>query len=155
MSRRNPTPSTSCALHSPNTRRPRASSWAPRPGSSPPAAGNDTLRRGLLDPLLDELFAALFPFLGGHGVSDVVLPNAVDLEVALGDALLTQVQLLDHPPAVAVAGDDGDLDAMQLQVFEGEAHHDDESLGDIGVAGELLADPVTDVRVLERPPLQP
>ena len=85
----------------------------------------------------------------------MVLPDTVDLQVALGQALLAQSQLLHDPAAVVIARDDRHLDAVQLQVFEGEPGQDDEGFGDVALAGELLPDPVTDVGVLERPTLQP
>ena len=81
----------------------------------------------------------------------MVLPDAVDLEVAQGDALLAQAELLDHPPAGRVAGDDGDLHPVQREVLEGEAEqHHDRRLGHVAVAGLGLVDPVADVGVLER-----
>src|SRR5690606_2839277 len=70
---------------------------APGPASAAPAPS--------LEPGPDQLVAPLLPLLDGHGVADVVLPHAVDLEVALGDALVAQAQLLDDPPAAVVAGD--------------------------------------------------
>src|SRR2546430_12263367 len=50
----------------------------------------------------------------------------------------------------SVAGDDRHLDAVELQVLEGEPGQHDERLGDVPAAGELLPDPVADVGVLER-----
>ena len=51
-----------------------------------------------------ELVAALRPLLDGDAVAHVVLPRAVDLEEALGDALLADRQHLHHPAAVGLRG---------------------------------------------------
>ena len=59
----------------------------------------------------------------------------------------------DDPAAGPVAGDDGHLQPVQAQVLEGEAGHHDQRLGHVAVAGVGLVDPVADVGVLERPPL--
>src|SRR5205807_6481116 len=80
-------------------RRPSASSSRPSSGrcaspSSPSAWPPAASAEGLLDPLLAELLAPLAPLLGGEGVPDVVLPHPIDLEVALGQPLLTQAELL-------------------------------------------------------------
>ena len=83
----------------------------------------------------------------------MVLPRAVDLEVALGHALVADVELLDHAAAGGVAGDDRDLDAVQVQVLEGGAAQQHERLGHVALAGLRLVDPVADVAALERAPL--
>ena len=83
----------------------------------------------------------------------MVLPRAVDLEVPQGDAFLPQVELLGHPPARLVAGDDRHLQPVQSQVLEGEPEHDSGRLGRIPVPGHRLVDPVADIGVLERAPL--
>ena len=84
------------------------------------------------------------PLLDGEAVADVVLPHAVDLEEALGDALLADRQLLHHPPAVAVARHDADLEAVQVELLEGEGGDDDDALGDQPLPGAGLVDPVAD-----------
>jgi hypothetical protein len=94
--------------------------------------------------------AALHPLLGGQGVADVVLPPPVDGQVALGHPFVAQVQLLGHPPAGRVAGDDGDLDAVEAEVVEGEAGDGHQRLGHVAVPGLGLVDPVAHVGVLER-----
>jgi hypothetical protein len=85
----------------------------------------------------------------------VVLPRPPDLEVVAGGALVAQVELLDHPAAGLVAGHDGDLDPVELQLFEGQAQDQDERLGDESSPGLGLVDPVADVGALERPALDP
>jgi hypothetical protein len=72
----------------------------------------------------------------------VVLPRAVDLEVALGDAFLTDAEDLHHPAAVGVARHDADLQTMEMKFVEREAAEDDDSLGDVAVAGVTFVDPV-------------
>lgn len=67
------------------------------------------VKEGSEDPGVEELAAALVPLLGGDGIADVVLPDAVDLEVAQRRALVSQPELAHHPPAGVVARDDGDL----------------------------------------------
>jgi hypothetical protein len=64
----------------------------------------------------------------------VVLPDPVDLEVAHGQALVADLELLHHPAARRVAGDDRDLDAVQAQLLEGEAGHHHERLGRVALA---------------------
>src|SRR5581483_11473922 len=59
-------------------------------------------------------------------------------------------ELLDDAPARLVAGDDRDLDAVEVELVEGEAGDGHDRLGHVAVAGLLLVDPVADVRVLER-----
>src|SRR5438067_2164743 len=66
---------------------------------SPRSCSSARWADSVLDPLLEQLGAALLPLLGGHGEAHVVLPHAVDLQVADGDAFVAQRQLLDHPPA--------------------------------------------------------
>ena len=68
----------------------------------------------------------------------------------MGDTLLAQLELLDHPPAGAVAGDDGHLDPVERQLLEGEAQHHHRGLGGQPVTGHRLVDPVADEGVLER-----
>ena len=93
------------------------------------------------------------PLLGGHGVADVVLPLAVDLEEAHGHPLVPELQLLDHPAAGRIAGDDGHLDPMEAQGLEGELEDHHHGLGNQAGPGHLLVDPVADGAVLERSPL--
>jgi hypothetical protein len=93
------------------------------------------------------------PLLDRERVADVVLPHTVDLEVAVGDALDTDLPLLHHPPAAVVPGNDGDLDAMQPYVVEREAGHRHQRLRHVAVTRLGLVDPVADVRRLEWPPL--
>src|SRR5215207_4621792 len=90
------------------------------------------------------------PFLDGDGESKVVLPDAVDLEEALGEALAPDVEFLDDPPAVGVARNDADLEPMELQLLEGEAHEHGYRLGDVGLTGTLAVDPVTHGCALQR-----
>src|SRR5690606_34607044 len=96
---------------------------------------------------------SLLPLLDGHRVTDVVLPHAVELEVALGDALVAEPQLLDHPPAPVVAGDDRHLDAVEVDLLEREPGRQDERLGHVALAGVAPVDPVADVGRLERSPV--
>src|SRR5690606_23150069 len=106
------------------------------------------------EPVRGELLDPLGPLLRRDGEPHVVLPDAVDLEVALGDAFVADLELLDDAPAGAVAGDDRDLDAVQVQLLEREPgdHHD--GFGNVALAGVPLVDPVADVGALERAPLQ-
>ena len=66
------------------------------------------------------------PLLGGDGVAHVVLPHAVDLQEPLGDPLLADTELFDHPTAGRVPRDDRDLHPVQRNGIEGElqGHHD-------------------------------
>ena len=100
-----------------------------------------------------QVAPASCPFLDGDRVADVVLPPSVDLQVALGDALVAQAELLDHPPAGPVAGHDRDLHPVQGQVLEGVAAQHDDRLGAVAVAGLRLVHPVADVAALEGAPL--
>src|SRR5690606_16644239 len=50
----------------------------------------------------------------------------------------------------AVAGDDRDLQAVQVQLFEGEPADHDDRLGHIALPGVQLVDPVADIGTLER-----
>ena len=104
----------------------------------------------MLDPRGEELVAAGVPLLHGDAVADVVLPRAVDLEVPLGNALVTDLELLDDAPAAGVAGHDADLDAVQQQLLEGELQDHDHGFGDVGIAGMSLVDPVSDRARLHR-----
>ena len=88
---------------------------------------------------------------GGDGVAHVVLPNAVDLQHAHGDAFRADVELLHHPPAVGVARHDVDLQAMQPQSLEGELEDDDDTFGDEATPGVALVDPVADRAGLRAP----
>src|SRR5690606_23837500 len=93
-----------------------------------PATSRLTTRcrpRPSVEPGREELVLAVLPLLGGDGVADVVLPHAVDLEVALRRALLAQAEFLDHAAAAVVAGHDRHLEAVQAEVLEGEADHHD------------------------------
>ena len=105
----------------------RRSSGTPPPSSAPPEPGRSSqarLRRPArvtrLDPAPQVLVAPLRPVLGGDGVADVVLPHPVDLQVAQRGALVAQTDLLRHPVARPVAGDDRRLQAVQGQLLEGE-----------------------------------
>ena len=80
----------------------------------------------------------------------MVLPRPVDLEVALGDALVADLQLLDDATAAGVARHDADLDAVQQQLLERELQHDHHGLGHVGVTGVALVDPVADRARLHR-----
>ena len=104
----------------------------------------DIQRRALTEQVLISS-SPLLPLLDGHRVTDVVLPHAVDLEVALGDALVAEPQLLDHPPAPVVAGDDRHLDAVEVDLLEREPGQQDERLGHVALAGVAPVDPVADV----------
>ena len=84
------------------------------------------------------------PLLDGDAVAHVVLPRAVDLQVALGDAFLADRQHLHHPSAVGVARHDADLQAVQVELLEGEPGEHDDGLGDVALAGPGPVDPVAD-----------
>src|SRR5262249_37837082 len=75
------------------------------------------------------------------------------LEVALGDPLVAELELLDHPAAAVVAGDDRDLDAVQVHLLEGEPGDEHDRFGHVPVAGLALVDPVAAVGRRERAPL--
>ena len=66
------------------------------------------------------------------------LTGSQSFQVALGDALVADPELLDHPAAAGVAGHDADLDAVQQQLLERELQHHHHGLGDVGVAGMAL-----------------
>src|SRR5713101_5374999 len=105
------------------------------------------------EPVPDEVLAAFPPLLGGDGIPHMVLPRAVDLQIAERDAFLSNPELLDDTAARTVARNDGDLQPMQRQLLEGEAEHDHDRLGHKTVAGLGLIDPVAHVCVLEGPSL--
>src|SRR4051795_12224203 len=105
---------------------------------------------GREDPVAEVAVGALGPLLAGDGVADVVLPLAVDLQVAHGNAFVAQVELLGHAPAGTVAGNDGDLQPVQSQLLEREAEQHHDSFGDVAVAGQGFVDPVAPLGVLER-----
>ena len=48
------------------------------------------------EPVGHQLRSSITPLFSGDGVSGVVFPGAVDLEVALGDSFKANAQLLDH-----------------------------------------------------------
>ena len=91
-----------CPTHS------RRNAWSPRPlgvetiepVERPGPVGVGALSAGGgHQPAAFELLTTLDPLLDGHRVADVVLPHAVDLEVAHGHALLAEAELLDDPAA--------------------------------------------------------
>ena len=119
------------------------------------APGEDQLEAvasvGYSSHSLTSVLAALVPLLGGDGVADVVLPHAVDLEVAHGDALVADAELLDDAAAGGVAGDDRDLHAVQVELLEGRpAQAHDAPRACRPWPGLRLVDPVADVAALER-----
>ena len=90
---------------------------APGEGRAPPPAPADSQRA---EPCDSQRGGRVRLRRAAHSstviaVAHVVLPHAVDLEVAQGDALLADRQLLHHPAAVGVARDDADLQAVQVQ----------------------------------------
>src|SRR3546814_1121258 len=72
----------------------------------------------------------------------VVLPLAVDLQVAPRQALLAEADLPQHPLAGDVVRQGGGLDPVQPQMVEREAAGALHRLGHVAVAGTGLADPV-------------
>ena len=56
-------------------------------------------------PVLQVLLPPVGPVFGRYRISDVVLPDPVDLEVQQGGPLITQTQFLGHAMARAVARD--------------------------------------------------
>jgi hypothetical protein len=80
-------------------------------------------------PISSELGLAYQPLFGGDGITRVVLPYSVDLEESLGHALLADTELRDYPAARGVSRDDGDLDPVQGNRFEGELKRDDDCFG--------------------------
>ena len=75
--------------------------------------------------------APVVPFLDGDAVADVVLPHAVDLEVAQRDAFVADAQLLHDPATAFVARHDADLDAVESELFERELQHHHHGFGDV------------------------
>lgn len=55
----------------------------------------------------------------------MVLPYTIDLEKSLGDALLSDTELLDHSTTRGIPRNDGNLNAMERDGFKGEAERDD------------------------------
>src|SRR6516165_12348192 len=76
-----------------------------------------------------ELVAALLPLLRRHRVPDVVLPDAVDLEVPHGNTLVAQIELLHDAATGLVAGDDRDLHPVEPELLEPEPQHQHYRLG--------------------------
>jgi hypothetical protein len=79
----------------------------------------------------------------------VVLPDAVDAEVADGVALLAEAVLLEDADRARVAGHHRRLDAMQAEVAEGEVHHDAHGLRGQALSVPALGDRVAEIGVLE------
>lgn len=80
----------------------------------------------------------------------MVFPYTVDLEVAASSSLIAKPELLGHPSACGIAGDDGRLDPMEMEFLEGEAGNHDEGLRNVPTTGLSFVDPIPDVGVLER-----
>src|ERR1039458_3735515 len=76
------------------------------------ATRSSAIRLAPLQPGGAQLGGAHRPLLRRHGVANVILPLAVDLEEAEGHSLDAQAQLLDHPTAGHVPGDDRHFDPV-------------------------------------------
>ena len=83
----------------------------------------------------------------------MVFPDSVDLEIVLRRALVAKTELLGNSTARRVARHDRRLHAMEPEFLETETQHDHERFGYIAVSRLGFVNPVTDVGVLERPPL--
>src|SRR5690606_33676549 len=94
------------------------------------------------DPAFEEFGPAFGPLLGGDRIADVVLPRAVDLEIAQGGGLITQAELVHGPVAVVVPGHDTDVDPVERELRDREPHRDHNPYGDVGVSGVSPVDPV-------------
>lgn len=97
-----------------------------------------------------ELRSARCPVFDGDRVAHVVFPDAVDLEVALGQAFEANAELLHNAPRGLVARDHRYLQTVKAQVVESELHRHDERFGRVALTGVALIDPVADVGILER-----
>ena len=115
----------------------------PEPGVTPASSG-------LLEPVGEQFSPTVGPFLGGHGVADVVLPLAVDLEESKRHALDPKSQLLHYPPARTIARDDRHFNPVKTESLKCVLQDDDDSLRDQTQPGQVLIDPVAHRSVLER-----
>ena len=84
----------------------------------------------------------------GHRVEVVVLPDAVDLQVAQGHALVAEAALLHDAAGADVARHDRRLDAVQAGDVEREPQREPHGGGGVAAAAGVLADPVAERGVL-------
>ena len=63
---------------------------------------------------------------------------------------LADAEHFHHPAAVGVARHDADLQAVEVELVEGEPADDGDAFGDVAIAGVALVDPVADDAALER-----
>lgn len=114
-----------------------------KPGVTP--AGS-----GFLEPIGEEFSPTVCPLLGRHGVADVILPLAVDLEESKRHALDPKPQLLHYASARTVAGDDRHFNPVKTESLKCVLQDDDDSFWDQTQPGQVLIDPVAHRPVLER-----
>jgi predicted ester cyclase len=79
----------------------------------------------------------------------VVLPHAVDAQVADGVALFPEAVLLEHPYGGRVPRHDRRLDAVEAELAEGEVDRDAHRLGREAMTVPTLRDRVAEIRILE------
>lgn len=83
-------------------------------------------------------------------MTNVVLPYSLDLEIINGHAFLSHPKLLDYSQTCLVAGNDGDLDAVQAQVLERELQQQDDRFWSQALPSMVLINPVADHAALKR-----
>src|SRR5215212_5180895 len=125
----------------------RPSVWRARDRADPDRFSGAGVSAG--EPAAGQLLGSRTPFLDGDGKAQVILPHTVDLEEALGETFAADVELLHDASAVGIARNDADLEPVQLQLLEGEAHQHDDGLGDVRLTGAFTVDPVADGRALQ------
>src|SRR5580704_9745182 len=126
---------------------------APSIGGVPSGVRKEGWRSAPLQPCDPELRPPDGPLLRSHGVPDVVLPFAVDLQKSESNSLVPQSELLHHAPTRFVARNDGHLHPVQPQGLERELEDHHDGLGDESRARQLLVDPVPDGAILKWPAL--
>src|SRR4051812_8852844 len=90
------------------------------------------------------------PLLRGHREDVVVLPDAVDAQVAVGAALQAEAGLLGDADRADVARDDRRLHAVQARVLEGEGEAEAYRSRRMPARAAGVVDPVAERRVLPR-----
>ena len=83
----------------------------------------------------------------------MVLPDTIDLEVTLGDSLVTNTEFVNDPSRRTVARNDIDLEPVKSQRLKRVLLHRHDRLGHVPATGGRLVNPVADVGGLEWPAL--
>src|ERR1700719_3871264 len=74
----------------------------------------------------------------------VILPDAVDAEIAARQPLAGETAFLEHPDRRRVGGNAGGLDAMQVELAEQGGQQHPQRRGHVAAMRMRLADPITD-----------